>query len=172
MSEAERVDPQSLPGCGLGVYALLLVALGTAGLVGMVFAIATLLQGEGSSPKDLLSGKAVPTWRLAPLVEAGVLPVGEIPLAWHDESLTASGSRACALIHDAVIRVEDGKGTRVPFAEVEGVSSEDMPDGAQVIRVDGKNADILCLFGEGEGGVRFMRQIQAEQLKVQRGQGG
>ncbi len=168
----ERLDPQAAPGCGLGLYALLLAGLGVAGLVGLIVATLALLQGDGTSPSELVSGKAVPTWRLAPMVEAGVLPVDQIPLAWHDESAVADGKRACALLADAVIRVQDGVGTRVPYAEVQKAELQKLPDGAEVVLVDGSAAELTCLFREGEGATRFLRQIQAEQLKIERASGG
>ncbi len=160
-----------MPGCGLGIYALLLIALGTTGLVGLLVATASLLQGDGTSPMELVSGKAVPTWRLAPMMEAGVLPVGEIPLAWHDESALADGTRACALLGDAVIRVADKVGTKVLYTELKEVAMKNLPDGSQAILVQGATSELACLFREGEGGTRFLRQIEAEKLKVERARG-
>lgn len=171
MSEADIEKRTSLPGCGLGAYALLLLALGLTGVVGMVMASLTLMQGEGSSPSDLLAGTSVPTWRLAPMVKAGALGPGEIPSAWHDESVVMDGSRACALVPDAVLRVEDGKGTRLPYAEITDLHSEDLPDGSFAVALSSANGTLACRFGKDEGGTRFARQIQAEMLEVQQARG-
>lgn len=159
-----------MPGCGLGIYAVLLVGLGVAGVVGVIVASLALLQGDGTSPGELMAGRSVQTWRLAPMVEAGVLPPGEVPEAWHDESLLGDGGRACALLQDAVVRVEDGQGLRVPFTDIQDVSLVEGPDGSEVVSVDGASTDLACLFRPGEGGGRFLRQIEAERLQRQRGQ--
>lgn len=164
--------PRSEPGCGLGIYALLLIGLGTAGLVGLLVATAALLQGDGTSPMELVSGKAVPTWRLAPMMQAGVLAVDEIPLAWHDESGLADGTRACALLPELVVRVEEGVGKRVAYKDITEARMDSLPDGSQVVLVTDGSADLACLFKPGEGAVRFLRQIQAEQLEVERAKGG
>jgi hypothetical protein len=172
MSQADIEKRGSLPGCGLGAYALLLLALGLTGVAGIVLASITLLQGQGTSPSDLLAGTTVPTWRLAPLVRSGALKPGEIPTAWHDESITLDGSRACALLVDAVVRVEDGKGTRIAYAEITDLHSEDLPDGDYAVALTSSGASMGCRFGKDEGGQRFARQIQAEMLKVQQARGG
>lgn len=155
-----------MPGCGLGVYAALLLGLGVVGVVGLVLSSMALLQGDGTSPTELMSGTAVETWRLAPMIKVGVLPPGQVPAAWHDESLVADGSRACALTGDAVLRIEDGKGSRLSFPEITEAASADTPDGATVVRVTGSDTSISCLFGAGDGGLRFLRQVQTEMAKA------
>lgn len=170
-SEGGQPDDEagrSEPGCGLGIYALLLLGLGTAGLVGLIIATAALLQGDGTSPMELVSGKAVPTWRLAPMIQAGVLKVDEIPLAWHDESSLADGTRACALLPEAVVRVDEGAGKRIPYTTITEARMDGLPDGSQVVLVSDGSADLACLFKPGEGAIRFLRQVQAEQLKAER----
>lgn len=166
---SETPEQEQAPGCGLAVYTLLLAALGIAGVVGVVSSTYALLQGDGSNPGELTSGNNVDTWRLAPLIKAGVLPPGEVPNAWHDESALGDGGRACALLKDAVIRVEDGKGSRIAFADVSDVRIEDLPDKTQVVIVTGAaDATLSCAFRPGEGGLRMVRQIQTEVAKIHR----
>lgn len=163
---SETPEQVQAPGCGLAVYTLLLAALGLAGVAGVLFSSLALLQGDGSNPGELTSGTNVEAFRLAPLVKAGVLPPGEVPAAWHDESALGDGGRACALTREAVIRVEDGQGSRVPFAEVQDVAIEDLPDKTQVVTVTGANGKLSCLFGQGEGALRLVRQIQTEVARI------
>lgn len=163
---SSAVEQEQSPGCGLAVYTVLLAVLGIAGVVGVVMSTIGLMAGDGSNPRELTSGRNVDTWRLAPLIKAGVLPPGEVPAAWHDESALGDGGRACALIKDAVIRVEDGKGTRVAFADVTDARIEDLPDNSQVVIVTGKDDALSCAFAPGEGGLRLLRQIQTEVARI------
>ena len=175
MSSSEQAEDQAgqgAAGCGLAVYTLLLATLGIAGVVGVVMSSFALLQGDGTSPGELTSGSNVDTWRLAPLIKAGVLPPGETPDAWHDETALGTGERACALVKGAVVRVEDGVGTRLAFEDIEDVRIEDLPDRSQVVIVRGKDGGFSCAFGQGEGGLRMLRQIQTEQLRQEQGQAG
>lgn len=155
----------ALPGCGLGAYALLLLALGLTGVVGMVMATLSLLQGEGGGPSDLLAGTSVPTWRLAPLVRSGALQPGEIPTAFHDESVAMDGSRACALLPGAVVRVEDGKGQRVAYSAISDLHTDTLPDGSYNVALVSPEGTLACRFGKDEGGERFARQVNAEMFK-------
>ena len=166
MASEQEPPTEGLPGCGLGAYALLLLAIGVVGVVGLVLSSMALLQGDGTSPTELMSGTDVETWRLAPLVKSGALQPGEIPSAWHDESVAGDGSRVCALAKDAVLRLEDGKGTRIPFTAITLAESTTTPDGATVIQVAAQNSVIRCLFGASDGGTRFLRQIQTEQART------
>lgn len=165
MSEVEMEKRASLPGCGLGAYALLLLGLGMTGVLGMVMATLALLQGEGSGPSDLLAGVSVPAWRLAPLVKSGALKPGEVPTAFHDESVSLDGSRACALLPDAVVRVEDGKGTRLLYSQISDQHADTLPDGSYNVAFTSPDGTLACRFGQGEGGERFARQVNAEVLK-------
>lgn len=166
MARRDEAETESTPGCGLAVYALLLLSLGAVGVAGLMLSSLALLRGDGTSPTALTSGSDVETWRLAPLVKAGVLRPDEVPAAWHDESVAGDGSRACALCADAVLRIEDGKGTRLPFAALALAESAVTPDGATVVRVATKDSGFSCLFGADDGGQRFLRQIQTEMARA------
>ena len=165
MSEADIEKRASLPGCGLGAYALLLLALGLTGVVGMVMATLAPMQGEGAGPSDLLAGTSVPTWRLAPLVKAGALQPGEIPTAFHDESVAMDGSRACALLPDAVVRVEDGKGTRFAYTEISDLHSEDLPDGGYAVALTAPGGTLGCRFGKDEVSSVLNKDCRAHSVK-------
>lgn len=171
VESGEDQGAQGAAGCGLAVYTLLLAFLGIAGVVGVVMSSFALLQGDGTSPGELTSGSNVETWRLAPLIKAGVLTPGETPDAWHDETALGDGTRACALVKGGVVRVEGGVGTRVAYADIEEVRIEDLPDRSQVVIVRGKDASLSCAFLQGEGGLRMLRQIQTEQLRLERAPG-
>ena len=158
-------DPQvpTLPGCGLAAYAGLLMALGLVGIVGMGGATYALLFGGGAGPSELVAGSQVATWRLEPMWDAGVLRPGDVPGAWHDESAARDGTTSCALLTDAVVRVEAGVGSRVAYADLLEVSIAS-GDGADVVVVArGAAGELRCRFGPGEGGERFTRQLQSEQ---------
>lgn len=159
-----------MPGCGLAVYALLLLAMGTVGAVGLVLASMALLKGDGTRPTELMSGTSVETWRLAPLYKSGALPPGEVPSAWHDESAAGDGSRVCALTRDAALRLEDGKATRLTYTALSTAEASALPDGSTAVRLTTPEASFSCLFGKDDGGVRFLRQVQTEMVRSEAGQ--
>ena len=173
--QAEDQAGQGSAGCGLAVYTLLLATLGIAGVVGVVMSSFALLQGDGTSPGELTSGANY--YRELEQGSTGLIPEADIapldhPDAWHDETALGNGERACALVKGAVVRVEDGVGTRLAFEDIEEVRIEDLPDRSQVVIVRGKDAGFSCAFGQGEGGLRMLRQIQTEQLRQKQGQAG
>ena len=93
--------------------------------------------------------------------DAGLIGVSEPPMAWHDESQTLDGTTACALLADAVVRVDAGKGSRLAYAtlttiDVQGTEA----DGVQVL-LAGPDGAFTCSFRAQEGGERFGRQVKA-----------
>ena len=166
-------DPQ--PGCGLGLYAILLLVICLIGLVGMgLGGVGLLAQLSSVNPKELTSGSQVDAWRLQPLRDADVLGADESPLAWHDESADLSGDPACALLADRVIRVSDGQGRALRYDQIASVQPEALGGGQELIfmtaKADSGQQDLACRFGPHEGARDMLRQVQVELLKLERGQ--
>lgn len=173
-SSEESLDARAGAGCGLGLYAMLLLSVCVLGLAGMGMATVNLfLAGFQENPREMSAGTDVPSYRLQPLRDAGVLGPDEVPLSFHDESADLRGMPACAMLPDRLIRVnEDGTGKALAWDRVVGVERVEGGAGDEVIIVqaDTGEADALgCRFGPGEGGHRFLRQVQVEQLRVERG---
>lgn len=157
-------------GCGLAAYAMLLLLLFSLGLVGISLSTWHMFSAAGStSPFDLLSGSEVQEWRLLPLREAGLLAPGELPAAWHDESTDMSGTPACALTESKVLRVEDGVGRSLSFAQIAKVELLKGAAGEVVVMEAREGTGLGCRFRPNEGGNRFLRQVQVELLRVERG---
>lgn len=178
------VDPDDAPvstrtpGCGLGLYVLLLLVLFLMGLAGMAFSTWNLIGSAGDrDPRALMSGSDVQSWRLLPMREAGLLGATELPAAWHDESEDFMGATACALTADAVLRVEPGSARRLAFDDMASVEIVAGASGEVVLMEakagegegEGGSTGVGCRFRKGEGGNRFLRMVQVELLKRERG---
>ena len=86
--------------------------------------------------------------------DVGLLELTEMPLHYHDES--ADGTQACALTAEAVLRIEDGDGWKIPYTAIEKVKQtrEDGDLFAKITTVD--QQEFRCYFEPGEGVERFV----------------
>jgi len=149
--EAQR---RQIPGCGFGFYALILLIFFLLGSTGIALSTLTIIDAsKNASPFNLTYGGNVEPALLGPLRAAGVLAEGEVPDAFHPE--TVMGDRACAIHQDTLIRLDAGKLTRVPLAELTSV--ELLPDR---VRAVGAAVTVECMFNEGEGADRFAKMIE------------
>lgn len=163
MSDELQTHPaDAVPGCGLASYALLLLALGLVGVVGLGLTTAALVGDAPKLANNLINGREVPTWRLKPLWDAGVLAPGQVPLAWHEESTKLDGSTACALLDEAVVSVDAGRGAKVEYGAVTDIRVDGTEADGMVVTIEGAGGPLDCRFGANEGGGKFQRQIQAE----------
>ncbi len=171
---AAQTDERA-PGCGLAAYAFLLLGISVVGMVGMTLGtIGILYQATETNPRALTSGTEAGAWRLQPLRDAGVLGPDEVPGAYHDESPDLMGSAACALTADRAIRVQDGEGRSLAYADMADIELMVLGSGEEVVlmtaRPDTDATDLACRFGPDEGANQLMRQVQVELLKVKRSQ--
>ena len=170
---------QEAPGCGMAAYAVLLMGFLVAGITGMVLATGQLLQaGQEAGPTKLKAGREVAVWQMAPMRDAGLVKVDEIPLAWHDESRAQDGTAACALMSDRLIQVKDEVGQTIPYADIGTLLYSGSPEEGSQVTVIATAAEgatpttITCGFGPHEGGTRMLRQLEAEQKRAQPATGG
>lgn len=162
--EVRRI--RGLPGCGMAAYAVLLLLLCLVGLAGMVGAVLLALRPGGQGgPSPLQAGSEVAVWRLQPMRDAGLLKLTEVPDAYHDESASLDGTKACALSGGRVLRLAEGQGTAIPYAEIASVE-EKPDDGGRTVVVKGQGKVASCRFRKGEGGDRFARQIRSEAVRA------
>jgi hypothetical protein len=163
---------RGLPGCGLAAYTLLLLLLCIVGMAGMAGGfIGVLFQGEGKGPLPLQPGTQTAVWALAPMREAKVLRVDEIPLAFHSEARDASV--ACAMMDDRLIRVDEGVGSILLYAAITEITTEGTEDIGMTITSTGTAETgpvaIPCIFNNNEGGDKFERMLRAEHGKATAG---
>ena len=143
------------PGCGLASYSCILLIFFLIGFVGITFSTFALVQSAFQrTPFSLVPGNQVKVWRLQPMRDVGLLELTEVPLHYHDES--ADGTKACALTAEAILRIEDEDGWKIPYSAIESVKQA--RDGgdlfAQIATVDGQM--FQCYFEPGEGVERFL----------------
>jgi hypothetical protein len=151
-TEAEPPDRQ-LPGCGLAGFAMLLVAIFTVGISGVFFSTYSILtSGNELTPRNLSYGGVVDAAMLKPLRDAGLIDEGEVPEAYHAE--TVDGSAACAVSGGEVMRL-GGEGTAsMPLSSITSVDGTD-----EAVVVHGETT-FTCTFGKDEGGARFRRMLE------------
>lgn len=173
IDDRDRIDTRSAPGCGLGIYVILLLVGFIAGVSGLVFSTVALLSAAGDQdPRALMSGHEVESWRLQPMRDAGLLGPDELPLSWHDETDDFSGRTACAMTDRAVLRLEDGVGRRLSFEEMAEVEILAGASGEVVVMAAQQGEGLGCRFLKGQGGNRFLRQVQVELLKLEQARAG
>jgi hypothetical protein len=154
------------PGCGLGLYAILLLVIFLVGLIGMIGGTIGLLNSEPEEARNLVHGSEVQVWRLQPMRSAGLLELTEVPSAWHDESPRFDGTTACVLTQSGVGRIQENKKWFSKWAEVTDTTAEPTPNGRVQITISTTNEPFVCVFGPGEGAERFLRQVTAERQGV------
>ena len=161
-SEANENHQHDAPGCGVGLYALLLMGICLIGVLGICSATIGLLNSEPEEARNLVHGSEVQVWRLQPMRKAGLLDLTEVPAAWHDESIRFDGTTACVLTKNGAGRVEEGVGTFFTWIEITKTEVERTSDTTMSIVVHSDKSAFSCTFGPNEGAERFLRQIEAE----------
>ena len=159
-----------LPGCGLGLYALLLMFICGLGIAGMIGGTIGLLNSEPDEARSLVHGSEVQTWRLQPMRNAGLLELTEVPAAWHDESPRFDGTTACVIRTRSVGRIENGVATELTWSKIVDTAVERTADDRMSITVKGDASAFTCHFGPDEGAERFLRQIESERTKASDGE--
>jgi hypothetical protein len=148
-------------GAGMAIYAGMLIVLFFVAVGALSMASYVLLKQSSGSWSELEPGTAVPVWRLAPLRDAGLLGPDEVPLAWHDESMRLDGSIACALLPDALVRVDEGRAQRVAYSAVRAVDVQGTEESGVVVDARSEGETLRCSFRPQDGGERFARQVKA-----------
>ncbi len=144
---------REIPGCGFALYAGILFVFFVLGVFGVTMSTLTIFDASrNSSPFNLAYGGSVEPALLLPMRAAGLLGEGEVPDAFHAESL--AGDVACAIRGEELLRLGPEGPTRLPLASITAV--EESKEG---VRVTGASV-IFCAFQEGEGGDRFARMLQ------------
>ena len=156
--QLDNIEPHPVydaPGCGLASYSCILLIFFLIGFVGITFSTFALIQSAFQrTPFSLVPGNQVKVWRLQPMRDVGLLELTEMPLHYHDES--PDGTQACALTAEAVLRIEDGDGWKIPYTAIEKVKQtrEDGDLFAKITTVD--QQEFRCYFEPGEGVERFV----------------
>ncbi|MDP2306812.1 MAG: hypothetical protein Q8P18_12380 [Pseudomonadota bacterium] len=144
---------RELPGCGLAVFAMLLLCIFTVGISGVLFSTYSILQsGNELTPRRLSYGGVVDPAMLVPLRDAGLIGPAEVPDAYHAENVP--GTEACAISGGEVMRIGVDGNKSMPIASITAVTGSDTE---VVIHGD---TSIVCHFGADEGGERFRRMLE------------
>jgi len=168
MSTEEKEDLEPA-GCGMGLYAILLLVICLIGVAGMVGGTIGLLNSEPEEARNLVHGSEVQVWRLQPMRDAGLLELTEVPAAWHDESPRFDGTTSCVLTLKGVGRIENDQHWFALWSDMIDVTPQPTADGRVDIVVQTQTKSFACTFGQGEGADRFLRQISAERQGISSG---
>jgi hypothetical protein len=161
-SDTNETHRQNGAGCGVGLYALLLLGICLVGVLGICSATIGLINSEPEEARNLVHVSEVQVWRLQPMRKAGLLKLTEVPAAWHDESFRFDGTTACVLTANGAGRIEEGVGTFFTWPEITKTEVERTSATTMSIIVHNNESAFTCLFGPNEGAERFLRQIEAE----------
>lgn len=144
-----------MPGCGIGAYVVLLLAIATAGAIGMSISYYSLVAGgQALSPQRTSYGGLVDPGVLAPLRESGLITASEVPDAFHAEQ--ADGSEACAIVGDRLVRLSYGEGNQsLKLADIEELTGT-----ATKVVIRGPSFTITCPFGPDEGAESFRAMLE------------
>jgi hypothetical protein len=155
VADPEPIPYERLPGCGFGVYVLVLAVLCVAGIAGMFFSLWVLhVGGAELAPNRVSYGGVVDPANLQPMREAGLLAADEIPDIFHAEAM--GGTPACAVSNGKLLRVDGGQGSMLPLSALGAVTASE-----HSFTAAGPPA-ITCTFLPGEGGDRFARMLGAD----------
>ena len=146
------------PGCGLASYSCLLIGFFIFGLLGMLSSTLSMLNTSfEKKPFAAVPGNQVPVWRLQPMRDVKLLSLTEVPLQYHDES--QNGSKVCAMSKDSLLRLENGKGWRIPYQDIKEVRSIYEAQ-KNIAIIETKSGETLpCFFRPTEGMERFTRKL-------------
>jgi hypothetical protein len=151
---------ENAPGCGLASYSCLLILLFLVGVTGIITSTLALYQSSFQrEPFSLAPGNQVEVWRLQPMRDAKLLELTEIPEVYHDES--RNGVTACALNDVYLLRLDRGKGWKVPYTDITNVTSHRKGEVEVAVIHINESETLSCIFAPGEGVGRFVRAVKA-----------
>jgi len=159
---------RTMPGCGLAVYAGVLLAIMTMGITAMVLSGLTIVSSSNAArPTRLMYGGDVEPYLMNGLRIVGLLKKGQVPDAFHAEDWT--GMAVCALTSTAVLRLGPEGAYTVPLTaatatEVAGGVQIEGPWTPTPTGIDGRPQSgaptvITCGFEPNDGGDRFAGMI-------------
>jgi len=161
-NDSQSDSIEGLPGCGMGLYAIVLMLICGMGLVGMCGATVALMNSEPNEARNLVHGSEVQVWRLQPMRDAQLLKLTQVPMAWHDESPRFDGTTSCVVTEAMVARLENGNPTQLKWDEITATEVERTQSDKMTVSIVGKAARFSCHFGPNEGADRFLRMIESE----------
>ena len=152
-----------VPGCGFLAYSFVLLLFFGLGIAGMATSSMALFQASTQTgPSPLLPGSQVAVYRLQPFRDVGLLAVTEVPGAFHDETMRGDGTTACAMTDTAVIRVEDGQGSKMLYTDIGALAVHTSPRDIAVELTSRSDVSLTCHFRPEEGSDRFARMVAGE----------
>ncbi len=147
-------------GLGLMAYGLLIVGMGTVGLIGITWVIYTTRVMAQQAGSVLMGGATVDGWRLQELRAWGVLGEDVTPALYHDHSNAGDGSAGCMVADDHVlVWAEQSLTQRVPLA---GATVSGVDEGLVTVTIVNGGDEAVCWFRPDEGGDRFLAMLEVE----------
>lgn len=143
-----------MPGCGIAAYALVLFTIFLGGVTGVVTAYSSLIDASKTgSPTNMSYGGNISPPLLGPMRGVGLLAKDEVPDVFHTENIL--GTEACAISRGKLHRLDQHGPRSVELTSITAV--EETPTAV----IAKGPTEIVCPFGEGEGGDRFARILDA-----------
>jgi hypothetical protein len=143
------------------MYALLVLAMASAGLLCGIGSMISMVRGASSPRPGLVSGADVGSWRLAELRRLELMG-SKSPALYYDSSARDDGSTGCLVTGSSVLSWSQG-GAAHTTVELAGSSLalEPLKGGFQVV-VSKPDNSATCTFRPGDDAQRFFDMLQAE----------
>ena len=92
--------------------------------------------------------------------DAKLLHLTEIPLLYHDES--GNGTKACALTDQAILRLADGQGWKIPYSAIADLQRK--TDGADRVAliITKDKEELPCFFAPAESVDKFIMELRIQ----------
>jgi len=167
-------EPEDAPtGCfalwgsiGMAAYAFLVLGMACTGLVGLTSSSVMMLWNQRDKGAELISGAEAESWRLSELRGVGILGAEDYPIIYHDHAPGIDGSAGCMVVDDTLISWEEW--TFVAKVSISrSVLTQEGSEEAPTLTLSDGTAEVVCPFGEGEGGDRMVRMMRAEIREAQ-----
>lgn len=153
MEEVQKLRPyDTLPGCGLAAYVLILLCGLAVGLTGLtLWTLSVLSASQQTGFSQLTYGGSASPELLIALTQSGLLLPNEIPDVFHAE--TPDGSTVCAIASGEIIRLSPTEHIRFPLKAIQKVEGDEL----NVVIVGPQT--FTCAFYPGTGEDRFRRML-------------
>jgi len=164
--DADTQNSNEMAGCGMGLYAMILMFICGLGLIGMCSATVALMNSEPNEARNLVHGSEVQVWRLQPMRDAGLLQLTEVPEAWHDESPRFDGTTSCLITASMVARLENSEPQKLLWSEIIETKVTRTEASVMTVTIRGEATSFDCHFGPNEGADRFLRMVETERQRT------
>jgi len=151
---------------GMAAYAFLVLGMACTGLVGLTSSSVMMLWNQRDKGAALITGGEAESWRLKELRGVGILGEEEYPSIYHDHAPRTDGSAGCMVVDDTLISWE-GWAFKSKVVISRSTLTQEGSEIAPVVILSDGQGEVVCPFGEDQGGDRMVRMLTSEIRQAQ-----